>query len=370
MPKQVDRRQRRTEESRERFRGESSLPRRWTSVVVVVACLAVGLVLLERLSRPVSRPEENHAVPQAAPSEKRTSPPASYAAPATDQELITQTKKVGDRLVEDFPDDPAAITLAGHICWALDEPTRAVATWTKCTESHPDFSPGWAALGMDALKKGDFGKAAQCYEHAYRLTPKMAEGDLFMMVGALMNAGKPEKVVAVLEPLRKTQPNSIRAVVALGQAYLHLKEYEKAKKELLSAVAMDPRSANVHFALAQVFARLGDEANARKHQEEYAKLKSAEIASSDGVRADRLKADLVDLRPHAARLLTWTAKIYAFHDRLDVAEQLWGTSLAVDPTNAETRGLLGMLYSSQGRGEEASEVTRGKGRAPAPARKE
>jgi Flp pilus assembly protein TadD len=198
----------------------------------------------------------------------------------------------------------------------------------------------------------------------------MAEGDLFMMIGALMNAGKPEKVVAVLEPFRKTQPNSVRAMVALGQAYLHLKEYEKAKKELLSAVAVDPRSASVHFALAQVFARLGDEANARKHQEEYAKLKAAEIASSDGVRADRLKADLVDLRPHAARLLTWTAKIYAFHDRLDVAEQLWVTSLAIDPTNAETRGRLEMLYSSQGRGEEASEVARGRGRAPAPARKE
>jgi Flp pilus assembly protein TadD len=87
------------------------------------------------------------------------------------------------------------------------------------------------------------------------------------------------------------------------------------------------------------------------------------------MRVDRLKADLVDPRPLAARFLSWTAQIYAFYGRVDEAEQLWVASLAIDPTNAETRRLLEMLYSSQGRGEEARELARGRDRAQAPVRK-
>jgi tetratricopeptide (TPR) repeat protein len=223
---------------------------------------------------------------------------------------------------------------------------------------------------MDAFKKGDFEKAAQCFEKSYRLTPQVADGDLSMMVDALMNTGKPDKVVAVLEPLRKTRPASATTALVLGHAYLQLKEYKKAKTELLASVALDPRSAKAHFALAQAFARLGDEPNAQKHREQYAKLKGPAIAAAEGMRAERLKADLVELRPQAARFLTWSAQIYALHGRVDRAEQLWVTSLAIDPNNAETRKRLGMLYSAQGREEEAMEVARGSGGVQTPVRKQ
>jgi tetratricopeptide (TPR) repeat protein len=197
----------------------------------------------------------------------------------------------------------------------------------------------------------------------------MADGDLFMMIDALMNAGRPAVVVEVLEPLRKTRPASARAAVVLGRAYLQLKEYEKAKKELLEAVAINPGLTTAHFALAQAFARLGDELNARKHREEYAKLKATEMAATGRWHVGRLKTDLVDLHPQAARFLTWTAGIYALHGRVDEAEQLWVASLAIDPTSAETRRHLEMLYSAQGRGEEARELSRGRGRVQAPVRK-
>jgi Flp pilus assembly protein TadD len=149
-----------------------------------------------------------------------------------------------------------------------------------------------------------------------------------------------------------------------------LKEYEKAKKELLAAVAINPRSAEAHFALAQALARLGDEPSARKHRDEYAKLKAAQMAASDSVRVDRLKSDLVNVHPLAARFHTWAGEIYASRGRVDEAERLWVTSLAIDPTSDETRRLLKMLYSAQGRDEEAREVARGRGRAQAPVRKQ
>ncbi len=369
MRKRADVKGRRTEESRGPSRFGNPRPKRWPWVVAIVICVAVGLVLLERWSRPVDRPEQHKAVLPAQPSEKAMKPPPIYAVPATDQELIAQTKKVGDRLVEDFPGDPRAITLAGHICWALDEPAKAVAAWKKCIQVHPDYAAAWTALGMDAFRNGDFEKAAQCLQKSYQLTPDMGDGDLYMTADALMKTGRPERAVPLLESLRKRQPASVRAAVTLGQAYLQLNECEKAKKELLSAVAIDPRSAAAHFALAQALARLKDEPNAGKHREEYAKLKAAEMAVSSRDRVDRLKADLVEVRPQAARFLTWSGQVYAFHDRVDEAEQLWVASLAVDPTNAETRRFLAMLYSAQGRAEEAREVARGSDRAPAPVRK-
>jgi cytochrome c-type biogenesis protein CcmH/NrfG len=216
-------------------------------VVAVVVCVAVAGVVLKRGSRPVDRPPDQPVLP-APPREKATKPPLIASVPATDQELIAQTKKIGDRLVEDFPEDPRAITLAGHICWALDEPATAVASWEKSTRLHPDFDGAWAALGMDAFRKGDFEKAAQCLQKAHRLAPDMADGDLFMMIDALMNAGRPGDVVEVLAPWRKTHAASAHAALALGLAYLQLKEYGNAKNELLEALALDPRSAKAHFA--------------------------------------------------------------------------------------------------------------------------
>jgi Flp pilus assembly protein TadD len=189
-----------------------------------------------------------------------------------------------------------------------------------------------------------------------------------MMTGALMNTGKPEKVVAVLEPFRKAQPNSVHVAEALGQAYLQLHQYEKARRELMEAVRLDPGSARAHFALAQALARLGDQPNARKHREEYAKLTAAEIATAERMSPNRLRVGLGKLPPLTARFRTWAGQIYASHGRVDEAEQLWVASLAIDPTNPEARRLLGMLHSAQGRGEEARDVSRAKGDGQAPVR--
>ncbi len=346
----------------------ASRPKRWPLAVAIAVSVTVGLVWLERWFRPIERPGQGRGVLHAPPSRSATKPPI-LPDPVTDQELIARTKQVGDRLAQDFPDDPAAITLAGHICWTLDEPAKAVASWEQCTQTHPEYAEAWNALGMDAFKKGDFEKAAERFLKSYGLSPQMADGNLSMMIDSLVNAGRPQDVVAVLEPLRRARSPSAHAAVVLGQAYLQLKQYDKAKRELLEAVAIDPRLATAHFALAQAMLRLGDDPGAQKHREEYAKLKSAEIATSDLRRVDRLKSDLVETRPLAARFLAWTAEIYASHARADEAEQLWGASLAVDPKNAEARKRLERLYRTQGRLAEANEIARAGDREQAPIRK-
>jgi Flp pilus assembly protein TadD len=360
MKRRADPQRRRSQESRGSPRPGKPRSKWWPLVAAVAVCGAIGAALLERWSRPTDPPEPARAMSPTAPPQKPAKPPLLFATPTGDNELVAETKKIGDRLAEDFPEDPDAITLAGHICWAFDEPAKAVASWEKCTRLHPDYDGAWTSLGMDAFKNGDFEKSARFFQNAYRRTSQMSEGDVFMMTEALMNTGKAADVIAVLEPLRKTHPASLRAAVTLGQAYLQVKEYEKAKAELLAAVAIAPRSPKAHFALAQAFARLGDEPNARKHREEYAKLKAAEATAAKDVRTVRLRSDLVAVPPQAARFLTWTGAIYRSHGRFEEAERLWITSLAVDPTSADTRRDLAMLYSAQGREAEASEVSRGK----------
>jgi tetratricopeptide (TPR) repeat protein len=359
MRKRADPQRQRSYQSHGSPRSDLLRAKRWPLVAAIAVCAAVGAALLERWSRPIDRAEPGQAVPPIRPPEKRAKPPAVFSLPTSDQELIVETKKIGNGLAEDFPEDPAAITLAGHICWAFDEPAKAVAAWEKCTRLHPQFIGAWTSLGMDAFKNGDFEKAGRLFQNAYRRSSAMSEGNVFMMTDALMNTGKAAEVVSVLEPLRKTYPASVRAALTLGQAYLQLKEYEKAKKELLAALAMDPALVKAHFALAQAFARLGDEPNARRHRDEYAKLKTTEAAAQKDVRTIRLKTELIEVPRQAARFLTWTAEIYQSHGRVGKAEQLWVTSFAVDPANVDTRRDLEMLYSAQGRDEEAREISRG-----------
>lgn len=72
------------------------------------------------------------------------------------------------------------------------------------------------------------------------------------------------------------QPSAPRPHFLLGKCYLALKDLEKAKAELLTALSYDPNDTQTHYFLAQVYRELGDKKASALELKEVQKLSAAE----------------------------------------------------------------------------------------------
>ena len=70
-------------------------------------------------------------------------------------------------------------------------------------------------------------------------------------------------------------PSDFRAHRALGKAYGHLDQNQKAREELEKAVSLAPDNAPIHFMLAQVYRKLGLAEKARLESEQFTKLNNS-----------------------------------------------------------------------------------------------
>jgi len=79
-----------------------------------------------------------------------------------------------------------------------------------------------------------------------------------------------------LQVAASAQPNFARARLLLGKCHLALKDLEKAKTELLAAVAADPADAETRHALSQLYRQLGDSEASAREMKEFQKLSMAQ----------------------------------------------------------------------------------------------
>lgn len=341
----------------------SSWRRRCTLAVAVVICTGVGLVLLE----PLSRPREIDLVQGLGQQKQRDGPTSSSdfppnilsTRPMTAQQLAAEAKEVADRLLERFPDSPPALTLGGSVYYAFGDETAAERCWEKCFTIDADFAPAWHRMGEAAWEHGEYDKAASHLRRAIDADPGLNRTLAFILADSLMSFGNTEEAINVLEQGAHDSPQSLDELFLLGHAYLQVGQYQKAKDQLKAALLIDPGSSKVHFGLATVYARLGEAEESRKHREDYAKLKSQELDETTRLRASLRGLDLGDVRPLAVRCYLNAGKIYAAHGDVLQAEKYWLRAAAVDPQHPEPRAWLAVLYTEQGRREEALRVRQG-----------
>ena len=77
-------------------------------------------------------------------------------------------------------------------------------------------------------------------------------------------------------------PSFASAHIALGIAYMRMKDYGRAQQELELAVRLDPEDAKAHYNLAMLFARLKDSARAQAEMQAVEKLKGNKGRAQDG----------------------------------------------------------------------------------------
>ncbi|HLK19561.1 MAG TPA: tetratricopeptide repeat protein [Bryobacteraceae bacterium] len=184
--------------------------------------------------------------------------------------------------------------------------------FTKAVEWNPNDVLGWYYLGRTKYNENRFEEAIAAFEKCLALNGKdvKAEDNLGLSyeglnrvedaiaayrtaiswqrdastkdAGPYLNLGnllaeneQAAEGLRYLNTAASIAPSDFRVHRALGKAYSHLNQNEKARAELEKAVTLAPENAPIHFMLAQVYRKLGLTEKAKLESEQYTKLNNA-----------------------------------------------------------------------------------------------
>jgi tetratricopeptide (TPR) repeat protein len=134
-----------------------------------------------------------------------------------------------------------------------------------------------------------------------------------------MNQGKLRETVALLEGPTQNPEAPMPCFLLLGQAYLQLKQYAKAKPCFEAAVRMAPEYANAHYGLAMTCTRLGRPKEAREHMKRFQATESRRL--SHEIEERKRRDDAAAVRRAVAGVYAAAAAVCAAHGNPSEAEQ-------------------------------------------------
>ena len=212
--------------------------------------------------------------------------------------------------------------------------------------------------GQQALKQGDFARAAEQFKKVLALDPNLIEAEVNLGL-AYQSLFKYDLAVQHLTKGLRARPNLLGPTVIVGMDYLKLGSPEKAVPFLQRALKLDPSNREAHQALASCYLGQG---NFRSAAAEFRQI--AELDSDKAKAWFKLGHEYLDL---AARLAYRGAHLYREsawghrflgdllfqRDRWEDAVKEYQKALTADPRQSGLHTSLGQTYLHAGKLQEA-----------------
>jgi Flp pilus assembly protein TadD len=155
----------------------------------------------------------------------------------------------------------------------------AAAAFEKVTEADAKNPDGWVNLGRVAVQEGDMARARTVLEQALALSPELARANYFY-ARVLRADGNYEGAAQRLHKVLAQYPRDRVALNDLGRILFLQRKYADAVKVLNSVLSVDPEDLQAHYNLMLCYNGLGDEAQAKAHQERYLRFKADESSQA------------------------------------------------------------------------------------------
>jgi cellulose synthase operon protein C len=258
-----------------------------------------------------------------------------------------------DGLAARFPGDVLALDLAAKLRQSLGDTQEAVKIWEQCLAQDPDFAEASVSIGKVRFEAGDFSRAEAVLRPVVARAPDNAEAS-FVLASSLFSQGKTAETVQVLENSRAATTATVANEVLLGQAYLRLRQHDRAKACFLTATQQASEYPNAYFGLAAACDALGQADEAALHRRKFRELQAAQLRQS--IEQTGRYDDVRSTRQDIANFYLAAGRLCLAHGDAAAAEQHAKQALELAPDNEQGRAELAQLYVKTGRLQEAVDV--------------
>lgn len=182
--------------------------------------------------------------------------------------------------IEAAPNDATLRVQIAELYAADGNPAAAIRELKVALELDPEHSGAYLLLGVVALMDRDFGQADAYFQKVIELT----EGQEFqnLMVNrelayyylgeSALDQGNFDDAIGYFKATLRMNKSNADAYFGLGMAFAGIEDYPAGLEQMEIALTFDPKFAQAHFEMGQMYLALDDRINAAIHFAEAAML--------------------------------------------------------------------------------------------------
>jgi tetratricopeptide (TPR) repeat protein len=156
---------------------------------------------------------------------------------------------------------------------------EAEQVFRQLLKLQPDDAQAQTYLGYVLLKEKSFTEAREWLE---KTVNKNATPETFYYLGLIAQEQKEDaRAVELFEKSIELSPAFAHSHIALGGAYLKMKNYPRAREELEIGARLSPDDSKAHYNLALLYARLNDPQRAKEEMQIVERLKSGNSSANE-----------------------------------------------------------------------------------------
>ncbi|MEE9227169.1 MAG: tetratricopeptide repeat protein [Acidobacteriota bacterium] len=274
-------------------------------------------------------------------------------------------------------DDPDLFFYLGHNYRKLKRLGPAQEALERALELGEDRPEIRLELGLVFFDQFRHGPAAEILQSVLADRPDLPQAEFYLAV-IQYRMNRLDAAEFGLRRLLDRHPDYPEAAYYLGRVLFQKGELPAAAEWFEVEVARDPAHGPSRFNLAKLYRALGDEAMARRHEDQFQLLADAVAARARQIRqqaihsnqglihydrgefplaAEEFLAVLAD-RPDDPQMLTYLGSAYLGMEDLDRAEETLERARILRPQDGFTLTELGRVYALRGELKRAEEIWR------------
>jgi tetratricopeptide (TPR) repeat protein len=274
----------------------------------------------------------------------------SKASSLVDQVLARDAKAVDAQL------------LKGELLLREGKRDESLAVMRAAATANPSSAEAQFALGRIYAARGDAVAAEAAFKQVLSINPRASAAQV-ELARLQLAAGRIQDSVRTAEEATKEQPGNLIARLALLRSLIASKDFARAEREVTTLLREQPNLADVHVLAGLLAIQKNNVADARRAFERGLELNPNSLDALSGLIAADLRAN--DIPAAKARIesrlsskptpgvLMLAARTYWALKEQAAAERTLRAAIEADPTSLQPYGMLGQIYMSQNKLDQA-----------------
>ncbi len=230
------------------------------------------------------------------------------------------------------PKDPAVYQNLGTVYLNKKEYDKATDIFEEALKHDRNYAPAYEGLGVVSLSRNNLDKAQKHFETAIRLDPDL-QNSHFHLGSIYMGKKKYDKALASFETVLKHELDA-ESYSRMGTIHFILKDLDKAEKEFIATLNIDPDNSGALHNLGLVY----------MNKKEYNK-------------AEEAFRKVYQTNPNNPNVCFMLGNVLSMDDgRIQEAISMYNRGLKLNPSNIQGYIDLGNLYVKAGRKQDAIAV--------------